>query len=1000
MVNSVGTQVNNQAQGQINLDNGQPTSSSEDKEKALELQKELEQRTKNLADRARGASSNLASSEESYREYKNSWNFFRGLGGEGGALEKQIETERAYKEKLDTQLAKEQETQKRVSELIKKGEYALAAAVMEGKEQEYKQQMASASNQAMQGLQSANRDLQKTDEFLTSTETVLRTTRDGCVIAAAIVATGGAASAGFVAAAAAGTGAAAVVGGASNLTRVVADQTYGTGNYTLSSAVVDTGKDALTGLQIGVSGGAGAATGKLMLGQAGKEVGKQVVISMGRRVAVGMTSGAVSSLTGSVLQTSTNLAMGTEQRTWRQILADSTRQTIVGSLSGGIGVRGQGSIDQMITNGTNTMIKTLAIRATADVAAPTALSLSSAYGSHYLFGTPAPTAEQMIQETTMAILSSHVSAKVTANQQSGRTIRQEFTEMPTFVAMGRSIRNLYAKQVPPTPKVQPLPQQEPSSVNQSGEEQKTKLNSGEVQQNPEGEVKTDQAVETPKIEGASENKPVSLEGEEIHSIPRQVTEQSISEVANNIQKKLNGVTKEQIEEFINSYGADKEKALLILQRLSQFGNPDSLNDIFTSLQAYASKGYKVIIENDGTTLGDHLYYLHKDKKNLPGNGQNPFIIPKNITQVKKGIILIDDVMLHRLENDPALVSHIKQNDILLVYPDGWVDGLNLFSPTTNYKQKVDSLMARSGSGDVVNIEVVDRLKKLGLEPKIISRVDNEIISVDQVVNNLSHKGMTKECLTNILNKFPKEYHPLILEIFDRHLQAFSPQIIEKKFQANYEKILKLAADKGIKPEEIFFYVASGDTSYGLMTTNYRLANGISPSQVINQSEFSANPSKAKMLVIVDDVAGTGESLRGIYHDRRAGYYDNFQGEIVVAPLTATNDAQNLFQLMILGMGLRENTINQAMPNGDPKLHFMPSSSTKNLFEVPYFQKLPEDQKILISALIGHTGYLKSNTSIAFWHMTPNNNNGFAQHYLTDFLLNNAGNKISDEYIRP
>lgn len=436
--------------------NGQELSlsqSTEDpklKEEAEKLKKELEQRTKNLEDRVRGASTNLSSSEESYREYKNSWNFFRGMGGEGAALEKQIETERKYKENLETQRQMLLETQSRVAKLMKEGNYALAKAVMEGKEQEYKQKISQASSQAMKGLQDTNKKLEETDKFLTRTETVLRTTRDGCVVAAAIVATGGAASAGFVAAAAAGTAAGTVVGGLSNLAEAgshVANGNKGLGDA-LSDAAVQTGKDALTSAQIGISGGAGAATGKFLLGQAGKEVAKQVAISTTKKVVVGMAAGATSGFTGSALQTSTNLAMGTEQRSWGQIGTDTLRGTVVGSLSGGIGAKGQAGIDQMAANGTNTIMRTLAVKATADVAAPTALSLGSSYGSHYLFGTPAPTLEQSVQEVSMAILSSHVGAKTVANQQSGRTIKQEFTEMPTFAAMGTSIKNLYARQTP------------------------------------------------------------------------------------------------------------------------------------------------------------------------------------------------------------------------------------------------------------------------------------------------------------------------------------------------------------------------------------------------------------------------------------------------------------------------------------------------------------------------------------------------------------------------
>ncbi|MBI3309550.1 MAG: hypothetical protein HYZ79_09295 [Candidatus Melainabacteria bacterium] len=434
------------------------------KQDTLRLQQELDDRTKFMQERIGGANKNLQSSIEAYEDYKSSWNVFRKMGSESTALQKQIETERKYRDKLVQQEQELIKTQNRTKELIKKGEYALAKAVLEGKEQEYKQKMLAAGKEAQKGYQSANKDLEDTDRFLGKVETGMRYTRDGCVIAGAIIATGGAAAGGFAAAAAAGTAAGTVIGGTSNLARAVADQSYGTGNYGLTDALKDTGKDALTSVQIGLSGGAGAGAAKGV----GSLLGKEVLKQTGGRVIVGMTAGGASGFTGSVLQTGTNIAMGKEERSWGQIAADTARGTVVGAMSGGIGAKGQAVIDNMAVHGTNTLIREVAVRATADVVAPTAISVGSSYGSAWLTGSETPTLEQVTQEASMAILSSYIGAKVTQNQQSGRQWHQDFTEAPTLSAVGsKVVSKLYAKQTPPPPAQQSKPTTSPPPTQQT-----------------------------------------------------------------------------------------------------------------------------------------------------------------------------------------------------------------------------------------------------------------------------------------------------------------------------------------------------------------------------------------------------------------------------------------------------------------------------------------------------------------------------------------------------
>ena len=422
---------------------GNGNGSSDQNEKLL---KEIQDKIDFNRTRLQGNESNIKILEKDIKET----GVWAKVSGHKAALQKELEADKQFRQTLLKQQTQLEQTLKQTQQLIAKGKGDEASKFAKEREEQRKDSLKLGSDRYLGGLKEANKDMQKAGDALEKTEKYLKTAQRVTVVAGAVVATAatGGAGAGFLVTALAGTGGgtgiAILTNGTENIGHVMVGNKDG---WTATKDFgIQTGKDFLTSAQIGISGGAGgsAANGlRSFLTEGGKQA-----LTKGGMLGVGMTAGGTSGLTSSVLQTGTNLAMGTEERTLGQIAWDTGTNTVVGTLSGGLGAKGQSILEQ----GTNSVAKTLLVKGATEVVAPTLLSTGSNYAVTKLTGRDAPSGEQLVNDTGMAILSSWVGANAASNHQSGRTIKQEFTEMPTFAAAGKSITGLFTKQTPPAPK--------------------------------------------------------------------------------------------------------------------------------------------------------------------------------------------------------------------------------------------------------------------------------------------------------------------------------------------------------------------------------------------------------------------------------------------------------------------------------------------------------------------------------------------------------------------
>ncbi len=455
-----------------------------DKNKALEqketlkLEKELQETMTNLEKRINGQEKKLKDSKQSLIDYKSSWNYFRDLGSEKEVLQKQLEIEIKHKAALEKQQEKLKETALKVKDLISKGDYAQAKALMEGKEQEYKQQMSQASKQAIQGSQSVNKKLKDSDQFLGKVETGMRVTRNTLVVVGATVATGGAA--GAMAAAGYGTAAAA---GAAIATGTTAGTTIGalsntaeaTGHIALGNKTLEQAKnDAIDQTLQDAKSSAIASVGTIAGGGAGKLVGKvgeKIVGKVGEKAAnyiAAATTGATAGTTNAAISTGINMAelrIKAEQEftqlygnqlkdmdqkdinklkqgflekkglTSEQMIKSAAFDVAVGMISGG-----QGGASGALKEATKGSLKQAGITALEGVG-----SIGIGLGASYI-KEGGLTFEAVAQEISGAIVGDVVGEMAAKNNSAPRTLRE------SLVAESGVFGKLFTKSKPPESK--------------------------------------------------------------------------------------------------------------------------------------------------------------------------------------------------------------------------------------------------------------------------------------------------------------------------------------------------------------------------------------------------------------------------------------------------------------------------------------------------------------------------------------------------------------------
>lgn len=461
--------------------------------------------------------------------------------------------------------------------------------------------------------------------------------------------------------------------------------------------------------------------------------------------------------------------------------------------------------------------------------------------------------------------------------------------------------------------------------------------------------------------------------------------------------------------------SDRKLAVKILTQMTRFANMQSLNGLQSSLVQDCQDKSRVLYYQGEATLGSTLDYL--SLKHQASKIAHPFVnavvvAVEDLKTVKSGAILLDQPTKARLQSDPQLRQHVRQNDIQLLYPLGWDEGVNPFN-----QQPLEALMAklpplieavRQQSSTTTDETQAIRLALTQPTQELMQslRLENSLEdlkeavgylaphkrnvppSVEKIVEQLAPKRLGLQQLKQALADFMGEVKPeysgegepeltqLVLNILNEQAEVYSPLRLSRLLQEQHRDITAQAKRLGLQPHDIIYYIDEKKKSYGLINYQYAQVNGVGPEQLADGLCALANHPEQKLLAIVDDLASSGDSLVDVYHKLRESLGPDTP--LYFAPLVSTSKAVEVFQ---------------EIQKNDSRCTYRPAQIVPVFEDQAFYQQASPVLQAKFKEAILHLGHGGNGLSLAFPYMAPDNNNGFFARYIAPlFTLNRAGCK--------
>lgn len=490
---------------------------------------------------------------------------------------------------------------------------------------------------------------------------------------------------------------------------------------------------------------------------------------------------------------------------------------------------------------------------------------------------------------------------------------------------------------------------------------------------------------------------------------------------------LNLITAAQIEETILASvdKTDRELALKVLQYMCQFANMDGLNKIVAEIQKLEKPSDHLFVQGD-SSLASNIAYLN-------GKGNFKDLNMDNVTNYQHipncstsscfvGSLLLDEDLLNRLKNDAALLNCIKNssNFTTLIYPESWINGVNPFNQASldEIKNKVVDVVNRAKKLqkesaynvdkaiiNALNAPILEEISKLGLQNKfkiISSHSSIENPNAKDIEDLLVPNRITEEDLKRILQeKIPELYRQVVLEILARESKLYTPRTLSILAKQQYQKIIDIANKNNVNNDNIYYYIPEERKSFGMATMIYQLTNKISPEKIVtNLNNITQTPNTKCLLVVLDDFAGSGDTLYDIYKSfefklEHKCYTSTL--DCIMAPLVSTDKAIKWFNEEIN----KENLSHKSNDRPKTKLHYCPGSEIKLLENSDWYKLLPKSDQLLIDKILFSKGHRDNSLCLAFPYMAPDNNNYlFAGLFAPFFTLNRKGVKGTEYWKCP
>lgn len=483
-----------------------------------------------------------------------------------------------------------------------------------------------------------------------------------------------------------------------------------------------------------------------------------------------------------------------------------------------------------------------------------------------------------------------------------------------------------------------------------------------------------------------------------------------ADVAFAMNDQLQAVKPSEISQIISTFTPDQQaKARIVLAKASGYGNMESLNGLRAAMEPHLGAGLKLYTPGHGS-LGDNVAYLASSRKHTFPSHPDAIDTTKTIIPGKT-LVVVDDVLLHKIKTEPGFAQSLIDANAFLLEPRGFNSGLNMYnamSPdvvaqrtsqlldrandiqaTSNGKMNFDQAVNRA-LDEVTQQALAAAHPDLGGNVKAVDAVLHPDVSDAAIAGQLNGKGgITEAQVDAVMSTVPEKYRGMLRELMARQAQVFSPRSQSNEIVAGHQRVLGIAAAKGIDPGNIYYYIPKPNKSYGILAMAHREATGTSVDRYINgPSELTkVGPGRDKLVVVLDDVAGSGQSLQFATETTSNPKSENaraagFEGEIVVVPIRSTEIANERFT----GAG--------GFAEKDPHLTYAPNEVTKALKESDFYLKLDDIKRKQLERLLDDLGYDDNGLSMAFPYMAPDNNNMFFGDQIAKFFIMNEARDAS------
>lgn len=479
------------------------------------------------------------------------------------------------------------------------------------------------------------------------------------------------------------------------------------------------------------------------------------------------------------------------------------------------------------------------------------------------------------------------------------------------------------------------------------------------------------------------------------SVVRTSAQLSNADLALSLNSQLQRVSTNQVDSIVNSFPGLENRARLVLARASGFASMDS----FIKLREAIPAGRKLFIPGRGS-LADNVAYTFDPKKNPNVAGQpptHPAVVATTTTIDANTVIILDEVMLARIQSDTTVSTAIASTHPLLLQPRGFSSGINLFnsgSPAV-ITARVSAVLARAnvietaGAGTVTFEQAITRALDESTAAALnavnpsfagmVTPVDPASVipaNATAIADQLNGAaGITEAQIEAALLGVAESERGLMREILAQQSFVFSPRRIANELASQQVRIVADAAQHGIAADQIYYFIARPAKSYGMVAMAHREATHTPLTRYLDRISDVRALGANTMVVVLDDVGGSGMSLMD--HAFTPIESSGYAGRVYISPMISTNDSTDLFTNASSGLvNTRPNTI------------YQPGNQMTALRSSSFYQGLTVAQRQRVEALINHRGFGENGLSVAFPYMAPDNNNRFFGWQLAlRFILN-------------